>query len=72
MGALGLEAVLVGDVVDGVGLAIISHEGVGAADHDGLLLGADVLQLSLLLVLFSIAGLQTARRKMVLIRDVYR
>jgi len=60
MGTLGLESVLVGDVVDGVGDTIIGHEGVGAADHDGLLLGAHVLQLTLLLVLLAIAGLQTA------------
>lgn len=63
MSSLGLESVLVGDVVDGVGLAVIGNEGVGSTDDNGLLLGADVLQLALLLVLLAIAGLQTGARR---------
>jgi len=65
MGTLGLESVLVSDVVDRVGLAIIGHEGVGSADHDGLLFGADVLELTLLLVLLAVAGLVPRRARRV-------
>jgi hypothetical protein len=49
MGALGLEAVLVSDVGDGVDDAIGAGVGELAADSDGLVLGTSVLQLTLLL-----------------------
>ncbi|KRK01272.1 uncharacterized protein Dyak_GE28983 [Drosophila yakuba] len=59
MGTLGLESVLIGDVVDGVGLAIIGHKGEGTLDGEGLQFRASVLQLTLLLSSNTIAGLET-------------
>jgi len=38
MGTLGLETVLIGDVVDGVGDTIIGHEGEGSTDGEALVL----------------------------------
>lgn len=60
MGALRLETVLIGQVVDGVGLAIVADIGVGAAHHQGLVVSAHVLQLALLLVRLAVARLHAA------------
>lgn len=57
MVALGLEAVLVGDVVEGVGLSVGRHPADGSADAERLLVGAGVLKLGLLLAGDSIARL---------------
>lgn len=59
MVSLGLETVLVSDVGDGVGLAIIGNVVVRSTDNDGGALGAESLQLSLLNLGHSIAGLKT-------------
>lgn len=55
--ALGLETVLIRNVVQGVGLAIGSHPADGTAHTERLLVGTGVLQLSLLLAGNSITGL---------------
>lgn len=57
MVTLRLEAVLVGDVVEGVGLPVGSHPADGSADAKRLLVGAGVLKLGLLLAGDSIARL---------------
>jgi len=59
MGTLGLESVLIGDVVDSVGDTIIAQEGERSTDGDGLILGSGVYQMTRLLLLRSIAGLHT-------------
>jgi len=58
MGTLGLESVLIGDVVDFVGLAIIGNEAEGSLDSKGLVVGVRVLQLSLSVSRLAIAGLE--------------
>lgn len=60
MVSLGLEAVLIGNVVQGIGLTIGSHPADRAADAKGLLIGASVLELSLLLAGDAITGFVTA------------
>lgn len=55
--ALGLETVLIRNVVQGVGLAIGSNPADGTAHTERLLVGTGVLQLSLLLAGNSITGL---------------
>lgn len=62
VGAGGLETVLVGDVGEGVLLSIITDPGDGSSHHQGFVLGADVLQLRLLLLGGAVAGLKTGRR----------
>lgn len=57
MGTLGLEAILIGDVVDGVDLSVIGGEGVRAAHSDSLVLGTGVLQGTLFVVPLAITGL---------------
>ena len=57
MGSLGLESVLVGDVVDGVLLSVSSDELVGSADLQGGVLQTDLLQLGRLSAGHTIAGL---------------
>lgn len=59
----GLEAVLIGDVRQGVLLAIISYPGDGSSHNKSLILGAGVLQLSLLLLGGAIAGLETGTKQ---------
>lgn len=61
MGALRLEAVLVGQIVERVLLAVGSGPGDGAAHGQRRVLGADVLQLGLLLARHAVAGLVTVR-----------
>lgn len=63
MGTLRLESVLVGDVVDGVHLTIITGERVRATDDQGLHIIAQLLQLRLLLALVAIAGLEAVERR---------
>jgi len=63
MVTLGLETVLIGNIVQGVGLAIGSHPADGSTDAEGFLVGAGVLQLSLLLAGDSITGFVTGREK---------
>ena len=58
MGSLGLESVLIGNVVHGVGLAIGSDVVVGSTDDDGSALRSEGLQLSLLGLGHTIAGLE--------------
>lgn len=61
MSALGLETVLVGDVVDGVGNAIIADVAVEAADGDRVGLGVwHVLQFGVLLLADAVALLDAA------------
>ena len=48
MGALGLETVLVGDVLDGVDDAVSAGVGELAADFESFVLGSKVLQHSIL------------------------
>jgi hypothetical protein len=59
MGTLGLEAVLVSDVGDGVDDAIRTGVGVLATDLNGLILRASVLQLGFFLLLDAIGGLKS-------------
>jgi len=59
VGAGGLETILVGDVGEGVLLAIVTDPGDGSSHHQGLVLGAGVLQLSLLLLGGAIAGFKS-------------
>jgi len=63
MVALGLEAILIGNIVQGVGLAIGSHPAHGSTDAEGLLVSAGVLQLSLLLAGDSITSFVTESEK---------
>jgi len=56
MSTLGLESVLIGDVVDLVGLAIISNEAVGSTHRDSLVLSSNVVQLTYSLSSLSIGG----------------
>ncbi|KAI8040331.1 hypothetical protein M5D96_006271 [Drosophila gunungcola] len=59
MGSLGLESVLIGDVGDGELLAgLLIHPGVRSVDDGGLVLGTNVLQVTLLVDLGAVAGLQ--------------
>lgn len=62
MGALGVEAGLVGGVGDGVQLAVRGHELVGALDDSGLVLGALVHNITLLLSLDLVLGLVAGNR----------
>ena len=62
MGSLGLESVLVGDVVDGVLLSVSSDELVGSADLQGGVLQTDLLQLGGLSAGHTIAGLVPEER----------
>jgi hypothetical protein len=61
MGTLRLEPVLVGDVRDGVGDSVESHERELSLDGHDLVLGARVLELALFLGGSSVAGLVTAQ-----------
>lgn len=61
--ALWLEAILIGHILDRVGLAIVSHIGVVAAHSDCLVVGAHVPQLALLIMCF-VACIQAASSKM--------
>ena len=61
VGALGLEAVLVGHVRDGVGLAVVGHEGEGALHGQGLVLGAGVVDQAAGLGLDAVLSLVPAR-----------
>lgn len=61
MSALGLEAVLVGDVDDGVDLAVRAGVGVLSADGDSLVVSARVVQLTLLFLPDSVACLNTVK-----------
>lgn len=61
MSALGLEAVLVSDVDDGVDLAVGTGVGVLSTDGDGLVLSARVVQLSLFLLSDSVARLNAVK-----------
>jgi hypothetical protein len=47
MVALGLETVLVGDVVEGVFLSVSGNPSDGSTDDQSLLLGSNVLKLGL-------------------------
>lgn len=58
MGTLGLESVLVGDVVHGVDLSVSAGEGVRSTDNQSLNIIGQLLQLSLFLAGLSIAGLE--------------
>lgn len=60
--ALGLEAILIGHIVDSVDLAVVSGKGVGATDSDRFVLTAGVVQSALLIVLLAIAGLPAFER----------
>lgn len=57
MGALWLEAVLIGHIVDSVDLAILSGKGVRATDRDRFVLAASIVQDTLFIVLLAVAGL---------------
>lgn len=57
MCGLRLESVLVGDVVDGVNLTVIGGEGVRSTNNDGRRFRSVVSQLSLFLLLDSVASL---------------
>ena len=57
MGSLGLESVLVGDVVDDVLLSVGGDESVGSADLQGGVLQTNILQLGRLSAGHTIAGL---------------
>lgn len=63
MVSLWLEAVLIGQVVQRVGLAIIGHPRDGSSDGQSFGLSTDVLELGLLAARGAIAGLITARRQ---------
>ena len=56
MSTLGLETVLIGNIVDGVGLTIITNILELASDGDGFIFAANVLQLTGFLVAGAIAG----------------
>lgn len=58
MGTLGLESVLVGDVVYGVNLSVSAGEGVRSTDNQSLDIIGQLLQLSLFLAGLSITGLE--------------
>jgi len=62
MGSLGLESVLIGDVVDGVGDTIIGHEGEGSTDGEALVLGSNVVQLTFGLSLLAVASLPAVKK----------
>jgi len=62
VGALRLEAVLVGDVGDGVGLAVVGREGEGTLGGDALVLASRVPQLTLFLGFDTIAGLVAGKQ----------
>lgn len=57
MSALGLVAVLIGHIVDGVGLSIVAQVGVEAAHSERILIGSQMLKLTLFLVRFAVARL---------------
>lgn len=59
MSSLSLESVLISNIGDGVGDAIISQEAVRSTSNDGSGLRSEGLQLSLLLLGNTIAGLET-------------
>lgn len=59
MSSLSLESVLISNIGDGVGDAIISQEAVGSTSNDGSGLRSEGLQLSLLLLGDTITGLET-------------
>lgn len=61
MSSLSLESVLVSDVVDGVRDTIVSDEAVRSTGNDSRLLGSESLQLSLLALGHTIAGLESER-----------
>lgn len=50
----GLETVFIRDVVDDVGHAVRTYPGVGALDSNSFVIGAGILQLTLLLVLLAV------------------
>src|SRR5512143_1428640 len=56
MGTLGLETVFISNIVDGVGLTIISNEGERALDDDGFFISTNVLQLTLSFSFNTITG----------------
>lgn len=63
MSTLGLETVLIGDVSDGVGDAILTDERELSTDSDSFVLGTGVPQFTLFLSGSTIAGLITVSRK---------
>lgn len=62
MGSLRVESGLVGGVADLVGLAIITHIFVLSLDNDGSRLRSEGLQLSLLVLGDTIAGLNAVQK----------
>lgn len=61
--AAGAEAVLIGDVVDGVGGAVVALVGVGALDHAGFLVAACVLQFPGFLLAYAVFGFVAGSRR---------
>ena len=59
MSTLRLETVLIGDIVDGVGLTIISNKGEATLDGDGFIFSSDIFQFTFFLMLGTITGLGT-------------
>lgn len=66
MGTLGLETVLISNVVQGVLLAIGSDPGDGSTDLEGRVLQTDILQLGGLLTGNTITGLITGMTQLIL------
>lgn len=62
MSALGLESVLVGDVGDQVDNVVGAGVGVLAADLKSLALSSSILQLTLLLLVDAVGGLNTVEK----------
>ncbi|KNC33944.1 hypothetical protein FF38_03536 [Lucilia cuprina] len=61
MSTLGLETVFISNIVDSVGLTIISNEGVRALDDDSFFISTNILQLTLSLSFNTIAGSKTVK-----------
>lgn len=61
MGSFRLESVLIGNVVHGVHLAIITSVGVRSSDHQRTDIVSEVLQLSFLLTLEPVAGVEAVQ-----------
>lgn len=70
MGTLGLVTVLVGNIFDFVGLAIIADIFEGALHSDGFIFGANVFQVTGLMGTSAIAGFETVIEKQAL-EDVF-
>lgn len=65
MSTFGLEAILIGNIINGIGLAIISYKRIWATNHNCLIFGTDIFQLTFLIVGLTIAGLQTGKEMLV-------